>query len=98
MHFGCAKNLVDTELMAGKLISSGYEISLNPQDDDLYAILINTCSFIQDAEKESVYTMYYDYREPLKTIPTHRTLAINRGENEEFLKVSIEVDKEKALA
>ena len=51
-----------------------------------------------DAEKESVYTMYYDYREPLKTIPTHRTLAINRGENEEFLKVSIEVDKEKALA
>ena len=54
MHFGCAKNLVDTELMAGKLISSGYEISLNPQDDDLYAILINTCSFIQDAEKESV--------------------------------------------
>ncbi len=54
MHFGCAKNLVDTELMAGKLISSGYEISLNPEEDNLYAILINTCSFIHDAEKESV--------------------------------------------
>ena len=51
-----------------------------------------------DAEAETVYTMYYDHREPLKTVPTHRVLAINRGEKEEALKVSVELDKEKALA
>ena len=49
-----------------------------------------------DAEAETVYTMYYDYREPLKTVPTHRILAINRGEKEDALKVSVELDKEKA--
>ncbi len=51
-----------------------------------------------DAEAETVYTMYYDYREPLKTVPTHRILAINRGEKEDALKVSVELDKEKALS
>lgn len=46
----------------------------------------------KDAEKESVYTMYYDYREPVKRIPSHRILAINRGEKEEILKVSLEME------
>lgn len=41
------------------------------------------------AEK-SVYEMYYDYSEPVSKIPSHRILAINRGEKEEFLKVKIE--------
>ncbi len=44
------------------------------------------------AEQESVYSMYYDYAEPVSKIPSHRVLAINRGEKEEFLKVTVEVD------
>lgn len=43
-------------------------------------------------EKDSVYTMYYDYREPVARIPSHRVLAINRGEKEEILKVSLELE------
>ncbi|MBO4979981.1 MAG: RNA-binding transcriptional accessory protein, partial [Clostridia bacterium] len=43
-------------------------------------------------EEDSVYAPYYDYREKLDKIPSHRVLAVNRGEKEEFLKVSVEVD------
>ena len=42
-------------------------------------------------EEDSVYAQYYEYSEPLKKVPGHRVLAINRGEKEEFLKVSVEI-------
>ena len=48
-------------------------------------------------EEDSVYSMYYDFREPVKTMAAHRILAVNRGEREEFLKVTLEVPEEKAL-
>lgn len=43
-----------------------------------------------NAEEKSVYDMYYDYHEAVKKIPSHRILAINRGEKEDFLKVKID--------
>ena len=42
-------------------------------------------------EEASVYEMYYEYSEKLTTVPSHRVLAINRGEKEEFLKVSVDI-------
>ena len=48
-------------------------------------------------ETESNYEMYYDYSEPIKKIPSHRILAINRGEEEEFLKVKVNKPEEKIL-
>ena len=42
-------------------------------------------------EEDSVYSQYYEYSEPLKKVPGHRVLAINRGEKEEFLKVAVEI-------
>lgn len=42
-------------------------------------------------DEDSVYAQYYEYSEPLKKVPGHRVLAINRGEKEEFLKVSVEI-------
>lgn len=45
-----------------------------------------------DAEEKSTYEMYYDFSENVKWIPSHRVLAINRGEKEGFLKVKLEVD------
>ena len=48
-------------------------------------------------EEDSVYSMYYDFREPVRNMAAHRILAVNRGEREEFLKVSLEVPEEKAL-
>lgn len=43
-----------------------------------------------DSDSESVYEMYYDYKEPVKNVANHRVLAINRGEKEKILKVKIE--------
>ena len=48
-------------------------------------------------DEKSNYEMYYDYREVVSKIPSHRILAINRGEKEEFLKVKIEKNEEKIL-
>ena len=49
-------------------------------------------------EEKSNYEMYYEYSEAIKYIPSHRILAINRGEKEEFLRVKIEKPEEKILA
>ena len=54
LQFGCAKNLIDLELMIGLLVQNGYRYSLNPDDKNIKTVIINTCSFIHDAEKESV--------------------------------------------
>ncbi len=51
----------------------------------------------RDEKELSVYQMYADYREPVKSIPPHRILAMNRGEREEVLRVAIEVELETAL-
>ncbi len=48
-------------------------------------------SVATDKEKSSVYENYYDYREPLSKAAGHRVLALNRGEKEEFLRVSVEL-------
>ncbi len=49
---GCAKNLVDSELILGLLAKNGYEITLNEDETD--TVIVNTCSFICDAERESI--------------------------------------------
>ena len=47
----------------------------------------------RNTEEDTVYSMYYDRTEPISAIPSHRILAINRGEKEEMLKVSVSVEK-----
>lgn len=49
------------------------------------------------AEDLGVYEMYADFSEPLSKMAGHRILAVNRGEKEEFLKVSLDFDREKAM-
>lgn len=69
------------------------DISDNPQ----YRQIIKNIAFEKgiikveavDPELESPYRMYYDFKEPVKSIPNHRILAINRGEREKFLKVHL---------
>lgn len=48
-------------------------------------------------EEKSAYETYYDFSEPILKIPSHRILAINRGEKEEFLKVKVDKPEEKIL-
>ena len=70
-----------------------------------YRAFIRTATFsegsivtaVREKGSESVYEMYYDYREALKKIPGHRVLAINRGEAEKVLTVKIEAPEEKIL-
>lgn len=57
--------------------------------------LISTKASKED--EKSNYEMYYDYSEVVSRIPSHRILAINRGEKEEFLKVKIDKNEEKIL-
>ncbi len=49
-------------------------------------------------EESSVYDNYYDFSEPIKKLKGHRVLAINRGEKEEFLKVSVTLPEEDGIA
>ena len=48
-------------------------------------------------EEDTVYSQYYEYSEPVKAIPAHRILAINRGEKEEILKVKLDAPKDMIL-
>ncbi len=52
---GCAKNLVDTELMLGKLVKSGLVLTEHPEEAEI--IIINTCSFVESAINESIDTI-----------------------------------------
>lgn len=55
VNHGCPKNLVDSELMLGVLVKNGFEITLDDREADF--VIVNTCSFIHDAEKESVQSI-----------------------------------------
>ncbi len=52
---------------------------------------------LKEAENSGTYSMYASFKEPVKTLPSHRVLAINRGEKEDCLKVDIEVNNDKCL-
>ena len=61
--------------------------------------LFTVCGIVSSSastEEDSVYRMYYEYSEPVEKIASHRILAINRGEREGFLKVSVTLDTVKA--
>ncbi len=52
----------------------------------------------EDIDNTKIYEMYYSYQEPVKYIKPHRILALNRGENEKVLNVSIDIDKDGILS
>jgi len=59
----------------------------------------NVETTVKDAEKDEkeIFQMYYEYREPVRTLVSHRILAINRGEKEDVLRVAIDPPIEKLL-
>ncbi len=66
--------------------------------DRLKRLYLRECQVCTEAAQEgdSVYRMYYGHQEPLRTMPSHRVLAMNRGEKEGWLKISLQVDQEHA--
>lgn len=63
---------------------------------NLFTVSGEVISKAADEEKDSVYAQYYDFSQPVSKIAGHRVLAIDRGEREEFLKVSVTLDSVKA--
>ena len=55
ISLGCAKNLVDTEVMLGLLRDSGVELTKKPREADI--LIVNTCAFIETAKQESITTV-----------------------------------------
>ena len=49
---GCSKNVVDSEVLAGQLLTNKFKLTESPEDSDV--IIINTCGFIQSAKEESI--------------------------------------------
>lgn len=59
---------------------------------------IITCKLVKGKEEEAAkYSNYFDWREPLKKCPSHRLLAMRRGENEGFLRVSVTPESEEGI-
>ncbi|UPA30357.1 RNA-binding transcriptional accessory protein [Terrisporobacter glycolicus] len=62
-----------------------------------YALKYGVISTKNTKDEKSVYDMYYDFSERVGNMASHRVLAINRGEKEEFLKVKLEIDNDRIL-
>ena len=76
------------------------DVSDNTQVRTVLKRLYNRTGLVEskgDEEKESVYTQYYAFSQPVNKIASHRVLALNRGEKEDFLKVNITVDTQAAI-
>ena len=83
VNHGCAKNLVDSELMLGLLAEKGYEITLD--ENEANVVIVNTCSFIHDAEKESVQSILKLVNEGKKVIVTGCLPQKYKGELKEAI-------------
>ncbi len=64
---------------------------------NLFTVVGVVNSKAADKDEKSVYEQYYDFSQPVDKIAGHRVLAIDRGEREGFLKVSVELDRIKAM-
>ncbi|MHB8062090.1 MAG: Tex family protein [Ruminiclostridium sp.] len=83
------------EAIAGAMDIIAEEISDNAQYRKVLREIIFKNGILfstSKKEEDSVYRMYYDFKEPVSRIANHRVLALNRGEKEEFLQVKIDID------
>ena len=87
------------DALAGASDIIAENISNDAEKRDILRELIKKTAVIESKaakEEDSVYRNYYDFSQPLGKMQGHQTLAINRGEKEEFLKVSVVIDDEAA--
>lgn len=87
------------DALAGASDIIAENISNDAEKRDILRELIKKTAVIESKaakEEDSVYRNYYDFSQPIGKMQGHQTLAINRGEKEEFLKVSVVIDDEAA--
>ena len=108
-----AKEYINTDVEEAKQVKTVEEaiqgaldiIAENIADDADYRKKIKSMCFREAVivtegakpDEKSSYEMYYEFSEPILHIPSHRILAINRGENEEFLKVKVNKPEDRIL-
>lgn len=88
------------EALAGALDIIAETVSDNPKLRRLlreYLLRFGRITSTGKTEEPTVYSMYYDFSEPVAKIPGHRVLAIDRGERENILKVSLVCDRDSCL-
>lgn len=89
------------EALAGAIDIIAEIISDDPDNRTMIKKIIDKNGIIKsegvDKEEKTVYEMYYEYKEAVKNMANHRVLAINRGEKDKKLKVSLEVEEEMIL-
>ena len=77
-----------------EIVSDNAEIRKHIRENALkYGVIVTK----NTKDEKSVYDMYYDFSERVSNMASHRVLAINRGEKEEFLKVKLEIDNDRIL-
>lgn len=92
-------NSIDDALKGAKdiiaeIVSDNAEIRKHIRENALkYGVIVTK----NNKDEKSVYDMYYDFSESVKSMASHRVLAINRGEKEDFLKVKLEIDNDRNL-
>ena len=77
-----------------EILSDNAEIRAMLRDFINSTAVLRSCAA---TEEDSVYSQYYNFAEKVNQIPGHRVLAINRGEKEGFLKVTVDADRDSAL-
>lgn len=77
-----------------EIVSDNAEIRKHIRENALkYGVIVTK----NTKDEKSVYDMYYDFSESVKSMASHRVLAINRGEKEDFLKVKLKIDNDRNL-
>ncbi len=90
----CADALNGAMDILAETVSDSADVRKIVRDICLKSGMLTTQKKKSETEEESVYKMYDEYSESVSKIPSHRILAINRAESEDYLKVGIETDDE----
>src|SRR5260370_41779335 len=81
---GCAKNLVDAEIMLGSVLQRGMEITSHPEDADV--LVVNTCAFIDSAKEESIGAILEAHQERGLNRRPHQKLIVSGCMSQRFAK------------
>src|SRR6201997_3222513 len=86
ISLGCAKNLVDAEIMLGSVLQRGMEITSQPEDADV--VVVNTCAFIDSAKEESIEAILeaHQLRKHLENQRPHQKLIVSGCMSQRFAK------------
>ncbi len=84
ISLGCAKNLVDAEIMLGSVLQRGMEITSHPEDADV--LVVNTCAFIDSAKEESIGAILEAHQERGLNRRPHQKLIVSGCMSQRFAK------------